>query len=58
MSFKKQDIYKALESITAPGEGVNLIESNAVTNVVIFGKEILVDSTALRTHSDHGPEGI
>lgn len=45
MSFKKQDIYKALESITAPGEGMNLIESNAVTNVVIFGKEILVDVT-------------
>ncbi|MCP4884024.1 MAG: Mrp/NBP35 family ATP-binding protein [Flavobacteriales bacterium] len=45
MSFKKQDIYKALESITAPGEGVNLIESKSVTNVVIFGKEILVDVT-------------
>ena len=45
MSFKKQDIYNALESITAPGEGVNLIESKSVTNVVIFGKEILVDVT-------------
>ena len=45
MSFNKQDIYKALEGITAPGEGVNLIESKSVTNVVIFGKEILVDVT-------------
>jgi len=45
MSFNKQDIYNALEGITAPGEGVNLIESKAVTNVVIFGKEILVDVT-------------
>ena len=45
MSFNKQDIYKALEGITAPGEGANLIESKAVTNVVIFGKEILVDVT-------------
>lgn len=45
MSFKKQDIYKALEGITAPGEGMNLIESKAVTNVVVFGKEILVDVT-------------
>lgn len=45
MSFKKQDIYKALEKITAPGEGGNLIETKAVTNVVIFGKEILVDVT-------------
>ena len=45
MSFKKQDIYKALESISAPGEGMNLIESKSLTNVVVFGKEILVDVT-------------
>ncbi len=45
MSFNKNDIYKALEGITAPGEGVNLIESKAVTNVVVFGKEIIVDVT-------------
>ncbi len=45
MSFNKSDIYKALEGITAPGEGVNLVESKAVTNVVIFGKEIIVDVT-------------
>ena len=43
MSFKKQDIYKALETITAPGEGKSLIENNNVTNVVIFGDEIEVD---------------
>lgn len=45
MSFKKQDIYSALENISAPGEGKNLVESNAITNVVIFGKEVLVDVT-------------
>ncbi len=45
MSFTKQDIYGALEKITAPGEGKNLIESNAVSNVVIFGKEVVVDVT-------------
>ena len=45
MSFNKNDIYKALEGITAPGEGVNLIESKAVTNVIVFGKEIVVDMT-------------
>jgi ATP-binding protein involved in chromosome partitioning len=45
MSFNKKDIYKALEGITAPGEGVNVVESNAVTNVVVFGKEIIVDVT-------------
>ena len=45
MSFNKNDIYKALEGITAPGEGVNVVESKAVTNVVVFGKEIIVDVT-------------
>ncbi|PWG06040.1 Mrp/NBP35 family ATP-binding protein [Polaribacter aquimarinus] len=43
MSFKKQDIYNALETITAPGEGKSLIENNNVTNVVIFGNEVNVD---------------
>ena len=43
MEFKKQDIYKALEKITAPGEGKNLVESDAVKNVVVFGKEVIVD---------------
>ena len=45
MSFKKQDIYGALEKISAPGEGKNLINSNSVTNVVIFGKEVIIDVT-------------
>ena len=45
MSFKKQDIYGALEKISAPGEGKNLVESNSVTNVVIFGKEVIIDVT-------------
>ena len=43
MSFNKQDIYKALETITAPGEGKSLIENNNVTNVVTFGDEVIVD---------------
>ncbi len=45
MSYKKQDIYGALEKISAPGEGKNLVESNSVTNVVIFGEEVIVDVT-------------
>ena len=45
MSFKKQDIYGALEKISAPGEGKNLVESNLVTNVVVFGKEVVIDVT-------------
>lgn len=43
MGFKKEDIYKALEKVTAPGEGKNMVESNAVKNVVVFGKEVIVD---------------
>ncbi|WP_439129025.1 P-loop NTPase [Polaribacter sp.] len=45
MGFKKQDIYKALETITAPGEGKSLVENNNVKNVVIFGDEVNVDVT-------------
>ncbi|MFY0604551.1 MAG: Mrp/NBP35 family ATP-binding protein [Flavobacteriaceae bacterium] len=45
MSFKKQDIYKALETITAPGEGKSLMENKNVTNVVTFGDEVIVDAT-------------
>ena len=36
---------KALETITAPGEGKSLVESNAVKNVVTFEKEVIVDVT-------------
>ena len=43
MSFKKQDIYKALETITAPGEGKSLIENKNVTNLVTFGNEVIID---------------
>ncbi len=45
MSFNKQEIYGALEKISAPGEGKNLVESNSVTNVVVFGDEVIVDVT-------------
>ena len=45
MSFKKEDIYKVLETITAPGEGKSLVENKNVTNVVTFGDEVEVDVT-------------
>ncbi|OMP32620.1 Mrp/NBP35 family ATP-binding protein [Mangrovimonas sp. DI 80] len=45
MKLKKQDISKALENISAPGEGQNMIESGAVTNIVTFGDEVVVDIT-------------
>jgi len=41
----KQDILKALESITVPGEGQNMIESGAVKNVMTFADEVIVDIT-------------
>jgi len=43
VSITKKDILGALESITAPGEGKSLVESNSVKNIVIFGKEVIVD---------------
>lgn len=45
MKINKQEVYKALEKISAPGEGKNLIESGSVTNVVVFGDEVVVDVT-------------
>ena len=45
MKLNKQDILKALETITAPGEGQNMVESGAVTNVVTFADEVIVDIT-------------
>ncbi len=45
MKLSKQDILKALESITVPGEGQNMIESGAVKNVITFGDEVIVDVT-------------
>ena len=43
MKLDKKDILKALETITIAGEGKNMVESGAVTNVVTFGDEIIVD---------------
>ncbi len=43
MKLKKEDILKALESITVAGEGKNMVESGAVKNVITFGDEVVVD---------------
>lgn len=45
MKLNKKDILKALEDITVPGEGKNMIESEAVKNVITFGDEVIVDIT-------------
>jgi ATP-binding protein involved in chromosome partitioning len=41
--MNKQDILKVLETITAPGEGKSLVESNAVKNIEISGHKVLVE---------------
>ncbi|KAB1156829.1 Mrp/NBP35 family ATP-binding protein [Flavobacterium luteum] len=43
MKIEKKDILKALETITVAGEGKNMVESGAVTNVVTFADEVVVD---------------
>ncbi|MCF8713907.1 Mrp/NBP35 family ATP-binding protein [Joostella atrarenae] len=45
MKIDKKEVVKALETISAPGEGKNMIESGAVTNIMIFGDEVVVDIT-------------
>ena len=43
MKLNKEEVIKALETITAPGTGENLIDSKTVTNIMVFGDEIDID---------------
>ena len=43
MKLDRKEILKALESLTIAGEGKNMVESGAVTNVITFGDEAVVD---------------
>lgn len=43
MKLERKEILKALETITIAGEGKNMVESGAVTNVLTFGDEVVVD---------------
>ena len=45
MKLYKQDILNALKTITVPGEGENMVDSGAITNVVTFADEVIVDVT-------------
>ncbi|WP_150451434.1 Mrp/NBP35 family ATP-binding protein [Arenibacter lacus] len=45
MKLDKKDIRKALEKITVPGEGQNMVESGALKNIMVFGDEVVVDIT-------------
>jgi len=43
MKLERKDILAALETISLPGEGSNMVESGAVKNVMTFGDEVVVD---------------
>ena len=45
MKFNKIDIEQALKTITVPGEVQNMIDSQAVKNIIVFGDEVIVDIT-------------
>jgi ATP-binding protein involved in chromosome partitioning len=45
MKLDKTEILKALETITIAGEGKSMVESGAVKNIVVFGKEVVIDLT-------------
>jgi len=45
LKLNKQDILNALKNITVPGEGQNMVDSGAVTNVMTFADEVIVDIT-------------
>ncbi|MFO7701551.1 MAG: Mrp/NBP35 family ATP-binding protein [Psychroflexus maritimus] len=43
MQLKKEEIKKALETISVAGEGQNMIDSGVLQNIVTFGDEVIVD---------------
>ena len=45
MKIDKASVLKTLETISVSGEGKNMVESGAVTNVVTFANEVIVDLT-------------
>ena len=45
MKLDKEDVLVALKTISAPGEGENMVDSGAVKNIIVFGDEIVVDIT-------------
>ncbi|MEZ4874311.1 MAG: Mrp/NBP35 family ATP-binding protein [Flavobacteriaceae bacterium] len=43
MTINKKEVLAALETISLPGEGKNMVESGAVQNVITFANEVIVD---------------
>jgi ATP-binding protein involved in chromosome partitioning len=45
MKLDKQEVQRALKTISVPGEGENMVDSGAVKNIIVFGDEVIVDIT-------------
>jgi ATP-binding protein involved in chromosome partitioning len=43
--MQKKDIIDILDRLTLPGEGQSISQSGAITNINIFGKEVIIDLT-------------
>ena len=43
IKLNKKEVEQALKTITVPGAGENLIDSKAVSNIMVFGDEIDID---------------
>ena len=50
--MEKKDILEVLDGLTLPGEGQSISQSGAVTNINIFGHEVVIDLT-LKTPALH-----
>ncbi len=50
--MEKKDILGVLDGLTLPGEGQSISQSGAVTNINIFGREVVIDLT-LKTPALH-----
>lgn len=50
--MEKKDILEVLDDLTLPGEGQSISQSGAVTNINIFGHEVVIDLT-LKTPALH-----
>ena len=45
MKINKNDVVAVLKTISEPGEGENIIDSGAITHIMIFGDQIDLDVT-------------
>ncbi len=52
MAMQKKDIIDVLDRLTLPGEGQSISQSGAVTNINIFGREVVID-LSLKTPALH-----